>query len=239
MDVVLIPGFWLDASSWDRVIPVLEDAGHRPHGVTLPGMAPDETDRSAVTLQDQIDFVTGLIDSLTSDATKVLLVGHSGGGAVAHAAVDLRPDRVARVVYVDCLPSPDGGMINDSLPVVDGVIPLPDWSFFGEEDLVDLDDHLRAELRDRSIPTPVRVASDPKRLTDARRHGVPATVIACEFTCADMRRWMREDDPGYAFLKELAATREVECVDLPTGHWPQFTRPGDLGRAIVEAVGGV
>jgi hypothetical protein len=28
MNVVLIPGFWLDASSWDAVTPVLEQAGH-------------------------------------------------------------------------------------------------------------------------------------------------------------------------------------------------------------------
>jgi predicted metal-binding protein len=28
----------------------------------------------------------------------------------------------------------------------------------------------------------------------------------------------------------------VEYVDLPTGHWPQFTRPEDLGRAILAAI---
>jgi hypothetical protein len=33
-------------------------------------------------------------------------------------------------------------------------------------------------------------------------------------------------------VRELAKIRDVEYVDLPTGHWPQFTRPGDLARAI-------
>jgi hypothetical protein len=29
---------------------------------------------------------------------------------------------------------------------------------------------------------------------------------------------------------------DVEYIDLPTGHWPQFTKPAELGRAIVHAV---
>jgi hypothetical protein len=31
--------------------------------------------------------------------------------------------------------------------------------------------------------------------------------------------------------------RDVDYVDLPTGHWPQFTRPRDLAQAILAAVG--
>jgi hypothetical protein len=31
--------------------------------------------------------------------------------------------------------------------------------------------------------------------------------------------------------------RHVEYVDLPTGHWPQFTRPRELGDVILAAVG--
>jgi hypothetical protein len=38
MDVILIPGFWLDGSSWDEVVPALEQAGHHAHPLTLPGM---------------------------------------------------------------------------------------------------------------------------------------------------------------------------------------------------------
>ena len=68
-----------------------------------------------------------------------MLVGHSGGGAIAHAAADARPDRVARVVYVDSWPLGAGGVINDELPAENGEVPLPDWSLFEEEDLVDLD----------------------------------------------------------------------------------------------------
>jgi len=42
---------------------------------------------------------------------------------------------------------------------------------------------------------------------------------------------------GHPFVAELGRMKDVEYVDLPTGHWPQFTKPDELGQAIVAAVG--
>jgi pimeloyl-ACP methyl ester carboxylesterase len=234
MDIILIPGFWLDGSSWDKVIPALEQAGHRTHSLTLPGMESKDADRSKITLRDHVDAVVEVIDSFHPADSKVVLVGHSGGGAIAHAAVDARPGRVARVVYVDSGPMGEGGVINDELPAQNGEVPLPDWSLFEDEDLIDLDDELRAAFRQRAIPTPVHVASDPQRLSDERRYDVPVTVIACEFPSAKLREWMEQ---GHPYVRELAKIRDVDYIDLPTGHWPQFTRPEDLGRMILSSVG--
>ena len=234
MDIILIPGFWLDASSWDEVVPALEQAGHRTQALTLPGMESKDADRSKITLRDHVDAVVEVIDSFHPADSKVVLVGHSGGGAIAHAAVDARPGRVARVVYVDSGPMGEGGVINDELPAQNGEVPLPDWSLFEDEDLIDLDDELRAAFRQRAIPTPVHVASDPQRLSDERRYDVPVTVIACEFPSAKLREWMEQ---GHPYVRELAKIRDVDYIDLPTGHWPQFTRPEELGRAILSSVG--
>jgi pimeloyl-ACP methyl ester carboxylesterase len=236
MDIILIPGFWLDASSWEDIVPALEQAGHRVHALTLPGMESRDADRACITLRDHIDAVVRVIDSLGPVSGKVVLVGHSGGGAVAHAAADARPDRVARVVYVDSGPLGEGGVINDELPAENGEVPLPDWSLFEKEDLVDLDDELRAAFRARAIPTPEHVTSDPQRLSDERRYDVPVTVIACEFPSAMFREWIEQGHPA---ARELAKIRDVGFIDLPTGHWPQFTRPADLGQAILASVGPV
>lgn len=234
MDIILIPGFWLDASSWDEVVPALRQAGHHVQALTLPGMESKDADRSEITLRDHIEAVVAVIDSIGPADAKVVLVGHSGGGAIVHAAADARPGRVARVIYVDSLPLGEGGLINDELPVENGEVPLPDWSLFEKEDLVDLDDDLRAAFRARAIPTPVHVSSDRQRLSDERRYDVPATVIACEFSSAQLREWMAQDHPA---LRELAKVRDVGYVDLPTGHWPQFTRPEELGQAILASAG--
>lgn len=230
MNIVLIPGFWLDASSWGEVTPVLEKAGHRARALTLPGLESADADRAGIGLRDHVDAVVAAIDEADGP---VVLVAHSGGGAIAHATADARPDRVARVVYVDAGPLGNGGTINDELPVVDGEIPLPDWSEFSEEDLRDLDDELRAAFRARAVPEPAAVASDRQVLTDDRRYDVPATIISCEFPSAQLREWVKR---GHPYVAELTAMRDVEYVDLPTGHWPQFTRPTELAQAVLAAV---
>lgn len=233
MDIVLIPGLWLDGSSWDQVIPTLERAGHRAHPLTLPGLESRDADRSEITLRDHVDAVVKVIDSLDSGG-KVLLVAHSAGGAVAHAAVDARPDRVARVVYIGGFPTPDGEAAAAGLPASNGEIALPEWSAFDAQELTDLDDRARDEFRARAIPSPQRVATDPQRLSDERRYAVPVTVIATEFTSDMLRGWIAD---GETPVRELARIRAVEYVDLPTGHWPQFTRPEELGRAILASIG--
>ena len=74
----------------------------------------------------------------------------------------------------------------------------------------------------------------PRLGTWKRRYDVPATVIACEFSGGQLREWMAQDHPA---LRELAKVRDVGYVDLPTGHWPQFTKPVELGRAILASAG--
>jgi pimeloyl-ACP methyl ester carboxylesterase len=233
MNLILIPGFWLDGPSWDGVAAVLERAGHRTYQLTLPGMESKDVDRSGITLRDHVAAVVQAIDSCDPAEGNVVLIGHSGGGAVAHAAVDARPDRVARVIYVDAWPVGPGDSINDQLPAENGEIPLPDWSLFDDEDLVDLDDAERAAFRERAIPAPEHVARDPQQLSDDRRYDMPATVIACEFPSAKLREWMAQ---GESSLRELGKLKEVQYVDLPTGHWPQFTRPAELAQVILASI---
>ncbi|MGV8895802.1 MAG: alpha/beta fold hydrolase [Rhodoglobus sp.] len=228
MNLILIPGFWLDGASWDEVASPLRDAGHAVQQLTLPGLESLTTDRSGITLRDHVDAVVAAIDAFTEP---VVLVGHSGGGAIAWAAADSRPAAVARVIYVDSGPLGDGDNINDELPVVDGEVPLPDWSVFDDADLTDLTDELRERMRLIAIPQPLGVASDAQQLGDPARYGVASTVICCEFDSEQLKKWME----GGAF-DELAKVTDYELVDLPTGHWPQFTRPADLAATILAAV---
>ncbi|MEE6272194.1 alpha/beta hydrolase [Georgenia sp. MJ206] len=231
MDLILIPGFWLDGASWDDVADPLRAAGHTVHALTLPGLESRDADRAGIGLRDHVVAVVAVVDSLPGP---VVLVGHSGGGAIAHAVVDARPQAVARVVYVDSGPLGHGDAINAELPAAGGEVPLPDWSVFEPEDLTDLDEDLRARFAAMAVPQPARVASDAQVLSDdERRYDVPVTVICCEFPSELLRQWM---DAGNPFAAELARIKDVEIVDLPTGHWPQLTRPTELAAAILAAV---
>jgi pimeloyl-ACP methyl ester carboxylesterase len=230
MDIVLVPGFWLDASSWSEVTPPLIAAGHRVHSLTLPGLESRSASRAGIGLRDHIDAVVAAVDAIEQ---KVVLVGHSGGGAIIHGVVDARPARIARAIYVDSGPLGEGGVINDDIPVEGDDAPLPPWEFFEDEDLIDLDEDRRAAFRARAIPEPAAVTSDQQHLTDERRYDVPATVIACEVPSSVFRDAIAAGQP---FVAELARIRDVNFVDLPTGHWPQFTKPHELASAILAAV---
>ena len=40
---------------------------------------------------------------------------------------------------------------------------------------------------------------------------------------------------GPPFHTELGFAHDLTYVDLPTGHWPMFSRPADLAAAIAQA----
>ncbi|WP_166866814.1 alpha/beta fold hydrolase [Salinibacterium sp. ZJ70] len=229
MDVILVPGFWLRGDSWGDVIPVLEAAGHRAHPITRPGLGEGD-DAAAVTLEDQVAAIVWAIDEVDGP---VALVAHSGGGPMAYAAAERRLDRVAHIVYVDTWPLPAGAAVSSDLPVIDGVIPLPDWSMFDDEDLRDLDEGTRARFASIAVPEPESSARDTPPLGDElARRAIPSTVIATSRSESEYREWFEAP-----FFAELVALENVSFVDLPTGHWPQLTRPAELGAAIVAALG--
>lgn len=229
MDVILIPGLWLDASSWEEVGDTLAGAGHTPHALTMPGVGEAEQQSSEIGMADWVAAVVDLIDSLPRP---VVLVGHSGGGNVAYGAVDARSDRVQRLVLVDTIAPVDGGEIWE-FPVVDGVVPFPGWDDFDAEDVADLDQGTRADAAARALSVPARVPTDPIHLTDARRRDVPVTLLAGATLARDLPELL-EARP--AWLAELTDRENLDVVDLGTGHWPQFSAPALLATEVLRAV---
>ncbi len=227
MDVILIPGFWLDASAWDEVVPAVAATGHTPRPITLPGLVPADPE---IGLRDQIDFVVKLVDAA---AGPVVLVGHSGGGAVAHGVVDARPDRIAKVIYVDSGPLGEGGVINDEFTAVEGMVPLPPRDEFDAETVADMDDEIWAAFAARAIPIPEKVAIEKQVLSDERRYDVPVTVITSEMPESVLRDLMAK---GHPYVAELAKMKQYDIVELPTGHWPMFTKPVELATLVAAAL---
>ncbi len=231
MDIILIPGLWLTARSWDAIVPPLEEAGHRAHALTLPGMESGEADRSAVTRQAHVDAVVEAVDAVDAADGKVLLVGHSMGGVLAWAAAAARLDRVAGVVFLASepgVPDESGSMF----PVERDDVPLPAWDFFDDEMVADLDDDLRTRIRDGSVASPVHAVTDGLAFGDDGLYDLPVTMITAEYDAAQLKEWT---DAGESGTEEIARLRNVEWADLHSGHWPQYSRVDDTVRLILEA----
>jgi pimeloyl-ACP methyl ester carboxylesterase len=234
MDVILIPGLWLTARSWDAIVPHLEEAGHRARPLTLPGMETAGTDRSGVTRQDHVDAVVAAVDAVPGD-DPVLLVGHSMGGVLAWAAADVRLDRVAGVVFLASEPGvPDEG--ESMFPVEGDDVPLPAWDFFDDEMTADLDDDLRSRIRAESVPSPRQAVTDGLTLAHEGRYDLPVLMVTAEYDAAQLKEWTAEQSPG---TEEIAGLRRVEWADLHSGHWPQYTRAADAAGLVVGFAAGL
>ena len=224
MDILLIGGLWLDASAWDDVLPELEALGHRPVPVALPGQGDGST---TATLADQVAAVLAAVDA---SAGKPLVVGHSAACTLAWLAADARPEKLAGVVLIGGFPWDDGKLYADLFEMTDGVMPFPGWGPFEGPDSADLSDDVKAALAAKAVPVPEGVARGVVHLTDERRFDVPVVVVCPEFTPEQARQWIEAGD-----VPELARAKNVELVDLDSGHWPMFTRPAELAALLAEA----
>ncbi|MFL6064740.1 MAG: alpha/beta fold hydrolase [Friedmanniella sp.] len=225
---VLVPGHWLGGWSWDRVTPGLVAAGHRVTAVTLPGLESAESDRSRVRLADHI---AALADIVAREGRDTVLVAHSGAGKVVTGVLDQDPDSVARVVYVDSGPSSPGDATELPPELVELVLPPFDQLQASLDGLTPSD---LQEFRDRSRPHPAGPVRDPLTVGDPRRRTIPSTIVSCSFPSSTVAELAAAGHPMFA---EVARLDDLRYVDLPTGHWPMWSRPRDLAEALLAAVG--
>lgn len=229
MDIILIPGLWLDASSWDGIVPALARAGHRPLPLTMPGLDASVETAAEIGIDDWVAAAVAAVDAAEGD---VVVVGHSGGGNVAWGVADARPDRVARVVFVDSVPPPPGSGISE-FPAQDGVVAFPGWDFFPDEDVHDLDDETRARTAARAHSIPARVPADKLALNDAARHRIPVTLLMGGL---DQAAFDEVIDQWGPYAQEYRAIDDAEVVRIGSGHWPQFSTPERLSELLLRAI---
>lgn len=196
----------------------------------MPGVGAPASESADIGIQDWVDAVVADIDQTSGP---VVLVGHSGGGNVVWGAAEARADRIERVVFVDTVPPPDGREISE-FEVVDGIVPFPGWDSFDAPDVADLDEWTRATWAARVHSVPAKVPTDGVRLAGNRRYAVPVTILSGAMTPESFEKEIAQWGP---WADEFHAIADAEVVHLGSGHWPQFSQPEALGRALVEAIG--
>jgi pimeloyl-ACP methyl ester carboxylesterase len=223
--IILVPGFWLGAWAWDDVAARLRSDGHTVMAVTLPGLESVDTDRAHITFADHVEAIVATVDA--AGRPPVLAV-HSGAGAPGHEAVDRIPHAIAAMVYVDT-----GAATGPMDPDFEGVeFPLPAAEVLAaEENLDGLTVEQLARFRARAVPQPGATVREGPTLRNPERLDVATTVICTGFPSQAYRAGVSE---GYPFLAGLADLRDLTYVDLPTSHWPMWSRPNDLADLLGE-----
>jgi pimeloyl-ACP methyl ester carboxylesterase len=102
-NIVLVHGLWADGSSWNKVIPILQNAGHRVIAVQLAERSLAE---DVATVKRAIDLVGG----------PTILVGHSFGGFVITNAA-YNNSNVTGLVYVSAFAPDEGESALDFVPI--------------------------------------------------------------------------------------------------------------------------
>ena len=100
-----------------------------------------------------------------------------------------------------------------------------------EENLDGLSEEQQATFRERAVPVPGGILRDAVELTNDARRDIPSTIIATGFTAEDYQKYASEH-PVPSFLAGIPELRNVTWIDLPTSHWPMWSKPADLAQII-------
>ncbi|MFF7726945.1 dienelactone hydrolase family protein [Streptomyces sp. NPDC008001] len=272
---VLVPGAHTGGWIWEEVADRLRESGAEARPVTLAGMGERRHDgvvagregqeaqenqrdqkgqeaaealESPATLETHIRELVRLIDEM--DAPEVVLVGHCYGVHPVLGAAARRPERVARIVYVDTGVPQDGAPALELIPdqvVRDGLRrrageaggggqlspPAPgEWQRWGSVTGIPADALDR--LTGLAAPQPLGTLTQPLRVPGEAVAGLPTTGVLCTAngsSIALIESLVRMGDPR---LTALVHPR-IGFFELGTGHWPMLSAPGELAAVLLRA----
>ena len=229
--IILIAGHWLGAWAWDEVLEHLKTDHASAIAMTLPGLDRDDPARATRTLGDQVEAILGVI-SRHGDQPAVL-VAHSGANAPVSLVMDQHPTLVQRVVWVDSGPVAPGSVFAPDFFGEPDELPLPSFDVLAQQaSLEGLSPQALERFRALAVPEPGPVLRQPVDLANDARRSIPTTLVCCSISSAQVTELVQAGHPMFA---EVANLEHFDIIDLPTGHWPMWSRPLDLAKAIHAA----
>ena len=226
---VLVHGGWSGGWTWEKVVPLLEEAGHQVQAPDLPGHGDDRTPIPEVSLQGYADRVSQVLDA---QPEPVVLVGHSSGGVVISQAAEQRPDKVKMLVYLAAFLLRDGEVMlsvasNDmaSLVLTNLVMSEDQMSATIREDVIrealfaDCSDEDVERAKSLFVPQAVAPFATPLAVTEDNFGRVPRVYIE---TLQDraLSPWFQKE------MYERLPCQNV--VSMNTSHSPFLSAPEEL-----------
>ena len=225
---ILVHGASHGGWCWEKVQPLLEAHGHKVCAPDLPGLGKDHTPPANVTLADNVEKISRLLDKMEEP---VVLVGHALGGVTISQTAEARRRKIKALVYVCGLMPPSGQASRemtagdpdmlfrrsreispDGLTYTFARATLP--TLFYED--VSPEDRYRAMERLR--PQPISISTTPLTLTDERFGSVPRWYIECTH------------DNSVRIARQRAMVKTLPCkvFTMECGHTPFYSQPEEL-----------
>jgi pimeloyl-ACP methyl ester carboxylesterase len=233
---ILIHGAWHGAWCWNKVVPLLQQAGHRAIALDLPGHGDDKTPASEISLRSYVDRVCRVLDERPEP---VVLVGHSLGGMTITQTAEDRPLKIKMLVYLAAFVPRNGQSCRELLQTTPDAAPLlartavpsADGSYSAlkldavkelfyddctEEDVV----FARSSL----CPNPAAPVAEPVTITAENYGRLPKTYIET-----------LRDKALLPFFQEkmYGAVPFDTVIKMNTSHSPFFSQPGQLAAHLI------
>ncbi len=232
---VLVHGGFVGGWCWEKLVPLLEEAGHEVEAPDLPGSGDDRTPIPEVSLQSYADRISGVLDARPEPA---VLVGQSMGGLTVSQAAEQRPEKVRTLVYVGAHLLRDGEALlsaygNDAESLVlpnlvmseDGSSATLREEAFGQGFLHDCSEEDLRRAKPRFAPQAVAPLATPLSLTEGNFGRVPRVYIET----------LRDRAIGPSVQKEMY--ERLPCrkvVSMNTDHWPFYSAPEELAGHLTS-----
>jgi pimeloyl-ACP methyl ester carboxylesterase len=225
---ILVHGACHGGWCWEKVQPILESNGHKVCAPDLPGLGKDDTPPANVTLADNVEKISRLLDKMDEP---VVLVGHALGGVTISQTAEARRRKIKALVYVCGLMPPSGTasrdmtagdpeilfrrsreLSSDGLTYTFARSQLP--AMFYQD--VSAEDRYRAMERLR--PQPISISTTPVTLTEERYGSVPRWYIECTH------------DNAIRIPRQRAMVKTLACkvITMECGHSPFYSNPEEL-----------
>ncbi len=236
--IILVHGAWHDGSCWERVVPLLREAGATVHCPTLRGLEPGYTG-APPTLAEQIDGLSQYIESLAP--AEALLVGHSWGAMAVAGVVGRCAPYLRHLMFLDAAVPADGddfasqvpGQDSDALArrramyqsmAPDGIwLPPPPAQMVGVTHAGDVE-----WLSPRLRPHPLQTWLEPVTVDEAALAALPKTYVLATNPASPMMGYPAQADRASA--REGWRRRDIDC-----GHDMMVVAPERTADLILEA----
>ena len=219
MNIVLVHGTYVDGSSWSKVIPILQNAGHKVIAVQLP----------LHSLADDVATVKRAIDLV---GAPVLLVGHSYGGFVITNAAYNNPN-VKGLVYVAALAPKEGQTLSNFIDFTKfpkGFLVFDNGGFvyinpkmFGQALAQDTDPAQAKVLATEQKPFSKSILTE--------KSGPPAWKQLPSWYQVSENDHAIPPDVERMFAKQINAT----TISLPSSHASPLSHPNEVAQLILNA----